>query len=207
METILLLSAKKRHGKDTFLEILQEELGEKNVKKFMLAQKIKQMFCDYWGVNMEFIEQFKDEARVQLVLNGEVIRDKSCRSWLQNKGTEESQFLAGRNVWVDLARKSILNSGAKIKVITDCRFVHEQKYFKKFHKNWWEFWKKPRRVINVKIFREGYVDSNDVAHASETETEIIQPDYELRIPNGRLDLFREGVRDFIKAFNLQDTNR
>ena len=109
------LSGRKQSGKDTVASMI-EELVLGPVAKIAFADALKHEVCKLLGVTREEIEA--DKARFRGILQWwgtEWRRNENRYYWIEQL-----------DVAVDCARKG----GAKLTIITDCRFPNEADYVK-----------------------------------------------------------------------------
>lgn len=108
---IIGVAGKKRSGKDTFYEIVKEELKNYyDVKKYAFADLVKDYAVEYFNIDRRDIK--KEENRFILQGIGQMFREKVQEDyWIQNT------FLKIYN-----SRKRNPN---EISIITDVRYINE----------------------------------------------------------------------------------
>ena len=105
---VITISGKAQHGKDTFANMLKEQIEQKG----KTAQIVK------------FADGVKEIAR-EKGWNGE--KDNNGRVLLQFIGTEWGRQQIDKNIWVKKAENKFQN--VDYVLIPDCRFENEANYF------------------------------------------------------------------------------
>jgi hypothetical protein len=126
-------------GKDFILNslcisfILKYSLSEFNFIQASFAEKLKQMCCIKYGLDIVIFEdrELKEEYLPDIRINGEVV---TPRDILKIEGTEYGRDLISQSIWVDrfkesLAELEIPNIPSLI-FINDVRFENEVEYIK-----------------------------------------------------------------------------
>lgn len=152
-----LLSGFKGSGKDTFADMVLEELKTKgvDVKKYSLAGKLKSSCCKIADLPLEYAydEFLKEKAldkpipfsmrELDLILSEFEVtlpRDlketlvrpegfNTMRFGLQYVGTNVLRH-ASPSIHCEVTEKQIKKEGADLAIISDCRFFNESDYFK-----------------------------------------------------------------------------
>ena len=188
VKKILLISGKKKSGKDTFCNILQTH--NPNVHVLHLADKIKSILMDTLEISREDLELFKVHPGY-FYHHGHTNPNElyhtsgltSMRKMLQNLGeTVKKEF--GPTIWCDMVDKQLRDD--KLNVIADCRFPLEYNYF---------YERYAPSVFCVKcvhLFQSG-IDK----HTSETSVDQVPCDVTLYNPH-------EGVKEWEKMIQTQE---
>jgi hypothetical protein len=165
-KTLILLSGKKRHGKDTVATMLKAL--DPSIKLMSFAAPLKQIIADTFAIPAPELEQWKNDG--YLVLHGIPPTDtadaefqaQSYREILQRFGTEAMKPIFGDDVWVQLASRTILNHFkiTNTVVLTDWRFPIEFEELTKILAD------KDIEIVTLRVNRQG-IDSDD-SHPSET---------------------------------------
>jgi hypothetical protein len=181
---IISFAAQLGNGKDEAANYLVTRLkGE--WYRAALAENVKRIFCDAFGVNREFIEKWKriDEAppgfkipiRRGLTMIGDGFRDVQ------------------ENVWIDM----LFKNNTKNLVISDCRYLNEANYIREHN------------GITVLLWRPGY--ENDVDNRSEQEIMPFvnklkdHPDGEISDDSIPFDLWIKNDSDLDRFYHKIDT--
>lgn len=152
---LVLLSGRKRSGKDTLAERLVKRHGYTRVA---FADVLREMLLaldpivdhDEWtDLHLRLSDVVNDEGWEEAKAHPEV------RRLLQRLGTEAGREILGENVWVEHARKKIAAIDGPV-VVTDTRFPNELDVGSGLD----------RAVVPVRIERPG-LESDDL-HPSET---------------------------------------
>lgn len=186
-QKIILVSGKKRVGKDTFSKTLKGELQTACISSniFAFAEPVKQIMAKTFQVSLEDLDAYKN--------SGDLIRFPhkltSFRELIQNFGTEAMQETFGKDVWVNVLREKIRNSDADIIIISDFRFLHEDlRNLKEFKDS----------CISVLVYNDNdkHRDAIEDSHISENALKDYAFDYKINNTNHN-ELISES-RKFIK---------
>lgn len=183
---IILLSGKKRSGKDTVAEMLQEY---DEFIKVSFAYPIKKGISEFFGWSLDKIENQKEVV--------DPIYGISPRQILQFLGTEVFQYkvkeaypdFIGQKVWAQRASIEIREqyyNNRKNFIVTDNRFLHEVEAMCSLGKSL------DIPCINIRITRDL---PNQDTHASETSINDFDSyiDYEIE-NNSSLEELRDKVK-------------
>lgn len=134
MKKLILLSGKKRHGKDTVGTLLKQI--DARVKLQAFATPMKRIVADTLNIPVAILEEYKNDGYV--CVHGVPMEDQegtefqmqSYRDILQRFGSEAMKPVFGTAVWVELAFQQILKHFeiTDTVVITDWRFPAEFDY-------------------------------------------------------------------------------
>lgn len=122
--TVIVLSGKKKRGKDTFAEFLVDEMVPrcKDVTLIALAEPLKKAARDIFGLSA---------AQVDSQLAKEIVDDRwgmTPREILQKLGTEVGRTF-DQDVWVKTGiariKKALIAGQTDVVVVPDCRFPNE----------------------------------------------------------------------------------
>lgn len=136
MKKIIGLAGQLRQGKDVSADYLAEKL---NLKRMAFALNVKRIFCEIFGVDMEFVEKWKT------VQTPPPNFSMTVRQALQFIGDGFRKIK--NDVWIDL----IFRHNPDNISISDVRYINELKEIKK------------NDGINILIYRPGFLndDPND----------------------------------------------
>lgn len=146
MKKIILVSGKKRSGKDfTTTEIIRQ-LTDNGItaKRVSFAAPMKQIIADTFGVTEEVLEECKNNPETFIVgilkqdqeaeiPTADVLHETNFRKILQNFGSGAMKKVFGDQIWANLALKQVgheLAYGADVVVLSDFRFDTEFHIFK-----------------------------------------------------------------------------
>ena len=115
MSQVLFIAGYKRSGKDTFGELLAEEIRElgATVKLVSFAGPMKEILSVTLGMSVDKLEALKN-------IPGNIHRD-----YLQRFGSEAMKPIFGDDVWVKVANNQIAGSSEDFVIVTDFRFPEE----------------------------------------------------------------------------------
>lgn len=166
---IILISGKKRAGKDFIGSIIQRKLEEqgKTVARVAYADSVKDIICATFGISREMLDDLKntkaeiyikDTAVVQNPKTSNVFRKISdFRLLLQRFATEGMRAEFGENVWVQAFKNKVQrleSEGVEYIIVPDWRFFAEA-----LEDN--------ENVFRIRI--KGMYDADADNHRSETE--------------------------------------
>jgi len=119
---IILISGKKRSGKDYVANLLHQKIT--NSKVIAFADKMKEILSISLNIPIEELNEYKNKNKGLYVHSGclEFTLLTDFRKLLQNFGTDAMQKVFGKNVWTDLVLKEY--DGNPL-IISDLRFKHE----------------------------------------------------------------------------------
>lgn len=134
--SVIGVAGQLRNGKDMTSDYLAEKL---EFKRAAFASNVKKIFCDTFGVDLDFVEKWKTSAESPPGFNMNV------RQALQFIGDGFRKIKS--DIWIDLVFR---NNPEKI-VISDVRYVNELKKIKE------------KNGVNILIYRPGYLnqETND----------------------------------------------
>jgi len=135
---IILVSGKKRAGKDTVSSMVKQHLEErgKKVAIFSFADPIRKILSCALDVGAdELMNTYQNNGIVSICsADGSVIKQTSARSMLQRFGDEGMKDEFGRMVWAELATnkaRRALGDGFDVIVFSDFRVPEELEAIKK----------------------------------------------------------------------------
>ena len=193
MAKLILVSGKKRSGKDYTTSLIAESLRSRGhsveVKPF--AEPMKQIMSVIFGVSLGTIETAKNEPHnfpivmTQSNTESNAVRfSTDMRQILQRFGSEAMKPIFGDNVWVKLMDQYVQSSKADFIIVPDFRFLIE--YIPS--------------AVTVRI-KCNLAESSD-QHASEIELDDFVFDYVLN--NDNQQLTQNDINIFVNT--LLDTN-
>lgn len=120
----ILVSGKKRSGKDFFSNLLKKEFNKLgfSVQVIAFADPIKDIISRTLGISRETLDYYKNDQTPIYI--GEVLVS-NARSILQSFGTDAMKCHFGDNVWVDLLMARAKQSNADYVIVPDFRFPEE----------------------------------------------------------------------------------
>ena len=135
MSKVILISGRKRSGKDFVADILAQELrGQyKTVEILSFATPLKQVVASTFNITLKQLEEYKNAeddvlCRIDNAKIHHNLHTISMRKLLQRFGTEATKPIFGVNVWGELMLKAVQNSSADYIIIPDYRFDEEYAY-------------------------------------------------------------------------------
>lgn len=126
-KTVILVSGKKRSGKDHVsgeLKKYLESLGER-VDLYAYADPMKTILSTTFGITVDQLNNMKNELTPITLNTGDGFKVTNMREILQRFGTEAMQTEFGVGVWRERAENFIKKSKANFILITDFRFPTE----------------------------------------------------------------------------------
>lgn len=172
MKTIILVSGKKRAGKDTVAQMIVEQLqGAYSISRLSFAEPMKEILADTFDVELEDLEDFKNKPKEYpiVIMHPELVESfelsTDFRKLLQRFGTEAMKKQFGDDVWSELLYKKIHSD---ITVVSDWRFKSELEFLKK---------QPDVKVFTVRVNRVGQVVHDE--HISEKDLDDVIVDYAL----------------------------
>ena len=179
---VIGLTGIKRSGKDTVGKIIKKYYTKKNiyVRKYMLAQLIKDTLCSLTGYSLTGIELVKDNS---IVKEPEFTYRDALIAF-----ADRYKEKYGIDVHYKYTKNKILRDKPKVAIITDIRYPFEAQLF-----------------INdfdttiIKVVRPGI--EVDTSHSSETSIDAIYPDYEI-INDGTVKDLEKKVIEVLKEINV-----
>lgn len=132
-----------RNGKDEISDYIARKL---NLKRAAFASNVKRIFCETFGVNLEFVEKWKTIPEPPPGF------DMPVRQSLQFIGDGFRKIKS--DIWVDL----IFRNDPSETVISDVRYINE---LVEINKN---------KGINILVYRPGYL--NEDPNESEAQIKI-----------------------------------
>jgi len=130
MKLVILISGKKRSGKNFVGEVLQKycnSLGY-NTKQMSFADPLKKIVQETFMISPENLEKFKNDPEEYPVILPEderTIRISSYREILQRLGSEGIRGVLGNDIWKNHLYNRICASTADVFIVTDFRFRNE----------------------------------------------------------------------------------
>lgn len=127
---IIQISGKKRSGKDTLAQFLQNayQAQRKSVDVFSYAEPLKDIAATILDVSQEQLDLFKNEPELYKLItthDSNFVTVTNYRSVLQLLGSEAMKKWFGPTVWVDLLDRRVKQSTADVIIIPDWRFKSE----------------------------------------------------------------------------------
>ena len=118
----ILVSGQYQNGKDTFSNLLRECLNNQGLEvwnRAAFSDKLKDIVCDIYHVDRDFIEKWK------VIDYPPPGWDKSVRDVLIHIGEGLREFKY--DIWI----KHLLKRQGNL-IISDCRYLDEMEYFKQY---------------------------------------------------------------------------
>lgn len=157
---VILITGKKRSGKDTVAFMLNKYMDGSKLMSF--AYPMKKIIYDTIGITFKQGEYAKNYGKVKAFLKfwNPLFLFLDIRRVLQIFGTEGMKPWFGNTVWKDLAEKHM---NSDVLIISDWRFPEESK------------WSSDYKIVTVRIEREGLISTD--THASENALNEFETDY------------------------------
>jgi len=175
---IILVSGKKRSGKDYFANMLKEYRSDIRVMSF--ADPLKQIVADTFGISLSELEEYKNNPeKYPIVLPNESITN--FRLILQRFGTEGMKPVFGKDIWQRLLIEEANKCSENIIVVPDFRFPEEMF----------------EGAITVKIIGSPDIDTGDI-HPSEVSLEGFKFDHYIDNSLKDPEALRAQVKQFIE---------
>jgi len=149
---LLILTGKRKSGKDTVCKILQKLLPKHNFRRLAFADPLKEEVATMLGITVEQLEKIKNEPLF--------------RKLLQDVGVDKRK--QNPTYWIDKLKEKIDTKNNYI--ITDCRFLNEAEEMKKYDDG-------KNLVTILRVERKQETKTNEDLHISETELEGIRTDF------------------------------
>lgn len=126
---VIGLTGKKRSGKDTAAQMIQEYFP--HAKRLAFADKLKESVSALFQLSRQEVDALKNmehKAMIQIKVSGysEPWDIGSMRTILQRMGTEVGRDIYAEDFWLEMAFKNTQPDG--FYVVTDCRFDNEAEY-------------------------------------------------------------------------------
>jgi hypothetical protein len=115
---VILISGKKRAGKDYIADIISKEFG---FKKIAFANNLKEIISVTFNISLDELDLFKNEPQNFPIYFGDKKTD--FRKILQRCGTAIKPIF-GEDIWANLVKKRIEDLNSNV-VISDFRFLSE----------------------------------------------------------------------------------
>lgn len=196
MKTIILVSGKKRAGKDTVAQMIVEQLNSAySISRLSFAEPMKEILADTFDVELEDLEDYKNSPKLYpvMVLHPELVESfelsTDMRKILQRFGTEAMKKQFGDDVWSELLYKKIYSD---ITVVPDWRFKSELEFLKK---------QPDVKVVTIRVNRIGQVVHDE--HISEKDLDDVKTDFTLNNEDDNLDWLEEQVYELCREIPKQ----
>jgi adenosyl cobinamide kinase/adenosyl cobinamide phosphate guanylyltransferase len=198
MKTVVLLSGKMRSGKNTFADILIEELTKQSpnltVKYDFFAKPVKDQCKEVFSTLTKYLNMVSSTYDIKELYTDEDnwYEDKNeiTRILLQTYGTEIFREKVDKNYWSNLMKRSIESSTNDVIIITDLRFKNEIEIIKSSLKF---------NTISVRIDRPELVVQDTEIHQHSSEIDLDDYDgFDASILNTSFDALRDSSKDITK---------
>jgi len=192
MTKVIMVGGKKRSGKDTTASYIKDylRLQGKTVEIVSLADPLKGIMALLFDTSVQEIDYYKNNpSKVWVeVLNRDnlVLQQTDFRRLLQLLGTECRDNYFGRNIWVNMAKNTILASRADYVIIPDLRFPFE------YEGVLGDF---DTKTIKITRDQAGVIDN----HLSETGLDDFVADYSIT-NNGTIDELKDKLSKVLSNF-------
>jgi hypothetical protein len=188
MGKVILISGKKRSGKDCTGELIKNFIPK--TKIFRFADPIKEIIAKTFNISLEELEEYKNNTdqfglEIKAYPNNQpdsTIKHINFREILQRFGTEAMKPIFGERVWVEATAKKL--EGEEISIITDFRFKEEYNLLNKQYE-----------VYTIKIYNNNLEDTD--SHASETELDEANFKYDFYIDNTDQPDITNDIKDIL----------
>ena len=182
MKTVILIAGKMQSGKNTFAEMLKNELENKNktVEFVSFAEPVKKQSMEDFNYLTECINKVLDDAEqkienpyllekvkksldeIRVTKPEQWFEDKNIltRALLQTYGTDIFRNRIDDLYWIKKCNYEISSSQADVNIITDLRFKNELEFFK-YREN------ENLKIISIYVDRETNERITTKTHSSE----------------------------------------
>jgi hypothetical protein len=164
---VIGLSSQMRMGKDTIADYLKKDFPD--WERSSLAKNVKQIFCDAFNVNVDFIEEWKSNPDPPPGFL------KNVRQSLQFIGDGFRQIKS--SVWMDLAFQD------DKKIFSDVRYINELQKVKEVG------------GINILVWRPGF--DNDDPNGSEAQIRPVLDYFKRKNFEGSTDVMCLNMSDAV----------
>lgn len=177
---ILILCGKKRVGKDTVANIIEDYFKidfDKSVHKITFSDNLKIFCANCLGINVQILDEMKNSEQL--------IGNIKTRDFIINTSREILK-ITGKDYWVKQGLSKIQKGD--INIITDLRYLHEESIIKE---NLTEY-----KIIKIirKDVEDGFYD----------ELEVDKIGYDYIVNNdGSLEDLKEKVYEVISRINFE----
>lgn len=176
--TLIGISGRKRHGKNTVATMIKDELllrgCHRSIVELAFAGALKQDVANQLGISVYELDQDKVRYRPLLQEYGTMMRHTRGDTYWLNR------------LHVQLAKQPF----GSVVIITDCRFPNEADFVRQ------------HSGTVVKVVRAGLDDTD--THASETEVDKIDPDYAITNNKGLNQLYSQVTATLDAILDAQD---
>jgi hypothetical protein len=120
LKYVFLFGHRKQHGKDTSVSLFTSMLADMgvSVKSDFFARKLKEQACDKYGLDFDKMGDDAYKNSKPPHLNGLTVRDVLIKEGCGARAIWQ-------NVWAFPVYKNLLNSGAKVGLVSDFRYPNE----------------------------------------------------------------------------------
>ncbi len=132
-KSIILVSGKKRSGKNYTAEILQNRLLRKGIscETLSFAEPLKDIVAKTFIITPSELEEYKNNPNRYKIMLKDIDGNNSreltdFRQVLNDLGTPIMKSYFGDNIWVNLTENKIKKSQSKVIIISDFRFPVER---------------------------------------------------------------------------------
>ena len=182
MKKLILVSGKARSGKDSFVSFLTEDLDSCQVLD--ITGGLKEVVAGMFGMSVCDLEIMKDDEGFCDTWQRK--NDKLCanqeytvRHFLQYIGNDIAPMLMGKFYWCMERQEKMFSVDRDINILCGVRQLKELEFFKSANPD--------KKVIVVKLERtlngKPYSPIIDKAHATETEVDLLEADYNFTCEN------------------------
>ena len=188
---IIMMTGKKRSGKDTAAQIAIESYPNLKFERIALADAMKQFTCELLGYDLKTVEALKEAESTPFACFDATA---TMRHFLQTLGQGVKDITGDDLVWCRyLARQLDLEN--KNYILTDVRFPFEQVFFTKLAEI------VGTRALTIKIERSGL--DNDDTHVSEQNFDKIPHDA-IVYNNSTIEELHTSLEQVFINFMLED---
>lgn len=214
VKNVILVSGKLQSGKNTFVDLMMEELKKTDLKVDFdfFAKSVKDQCKDIFKNLIEYLNTISKEFNIPELYtiddNWYENKNKITRILLQTYGTEIFRDMVDSNHWAKiLKRRIMMDRNEDILFITDVRFKSEisticdKESIKHDHRTITPKY----NVIKLRIERDNYVRGDDpiFTHQSEIDLDNFSEwDYLVK-NNGTLDDLKRNAKDIVSSILKQ----
>lgn len=210
VKNVILVSGKLQSGKNTFVDLMMEELKKTDLKVDFdfFAKSVKDQCKDIFKNLIEYLNSISQENNIPELYtvdeNWYETKNKITRILLQTYGTEIFRDMVDSNHWSKiLKRRIMMERNEDVLFITDVRFKSEisticdSEAIKHDHRTISPKYK----VTKIRIERDNYVRGDDpiFTHQSEIDLDDFQEwDYLVK-NNGTLDDLKRNAKETVSS--------
>lgn len=218
VKNVILVSGKLQSGKNTFVDLMMEEMRERNLKVDFdyFAKSVKDQCKDVFKMLIEYLNAISEQHNIPELktedFNWYEEKNKITRILLQTYGTDIFRDMIDANHWGKILKRRIMTERNEDFIfISDVRFKSEifticdMEPIKHDHRTL-----QPKyNVIKVRINRSNYERGNDPIFTHQSEIDL--DDYEswdyLVENDGTLDDLKRNAKNIVDSILKQPSSK